>query len=121
MRSLVRWSHADCHSPRCQPYQCGGLLNATDVDYRTLATLCSSCACSGCELCQRPSPAGSSSALRMASRALVVVGGAALGLAAAAATRGWRRNKAPARGGGGPRHRPVAQAEEVEGLAMDLD
>ena len=36
MRSLVRWSHADCHSPRCQPYQCGGLLNATDVDYRTL-------------------------------------------------------------------------------------
>ena len=30
-------------------------------------------------------------------------------------------NKAPARGGGGPRHRPVAQAEEVEGLAMDLD
>ena len=127
MRSLVRWSHADCHSPRCQPYQCGGLLNATDVDYRTLATLCSSCACSGCELPpfapreQKAAPTGSSSALRTASRALVVVGGAALGLAAAAATRGWRRNKAPARGGGGPRHRPVAQAEEVEGLAMDLD
>ena len=115
MRSLVRWSHADCHSPRCQPYQCGGLLNATDVDYRTLATLCSSCACSGCELCQRPSPppwpppppppaapAGDASC-------------APLLLSVAVAATPWVGATA------GPRHRPVAQAEEVEGLGMDLD